>query len=139
MPQVCFNILNTVNTLTGFSGFQLKIGHSPRLLPPIVESLPVSSASTRDTIDTAVIEWVGLDVQQAKDALPAAKGTQVHYAKAHHSTEDVSIIFNLVMLSPFNWHQEYKKKGELQVVKLFLHWDGPYQVSKAFLNPTAIF
>ena len=36
LPQVQFNIMNTVNKSTGFSPFQLRFGRQPRLLPPLV-------------------------------------------------------------------------------------------------------
>ena len=57
LPWVHFNMLNTVNASTRFSGFQLKMGWSPRLLPPILESLPTEMASTKEAVDaTDVIE-----------------------------------------------------------------------------------
>ena len=62
----------------------------------------------------------------------AAKISQAHYANAHRGTEDVFMAGDLVMLSTFNQCKEYKKKGEFRVVKLFPHWDGLYQVTKAF-------
>jgi hypothetical protein len=34
LPRVLFDIMNTVNASTGFSGFQMKTGTSPRILPP---------------------------------------------------------------------------------------------------------
>ena len=36
LPLVHFNIMNTVNSSTGFSPFQLCMGHSPQLIPPII-------------------------------------------------------------------------------------------------------
>ena len=44
LPHVQFNIMNTVNTSTGYSNFQLLYGRSPRILPPLVPS----SAQTAD-------------------------------------------------------------------------------------------
>jgi hypothetical protein len=37
LPHVHFTMMNTVNTSTGFSGFQLRMGHSPHLLPPLID------------------------------------------------------------------------------------------------------
>jgi len=109
------------------------MGRSPRLLPPIVQSLPVGLVGAKEAVDAAaVIERVALDVQEAKDALTAAKIAQAHYAKAHRGVEDVFVVGDLVMLSTFNRRREYKKKGELQVAKFFPRWDGPYRVTKAF-------
>ena len=77
---VHFNMLNTVNALMGFLGFQLKMGHSPRLLPPVVKLLLVGLVGMKEAVDMAsIIEQVALDVQEAKDSLAVAKITQVHY------------------------------------------------------------
>lgn len=81
------------------------MGHSPRLLPMIVESLPVGLSSTKEAVNAAtIIEQVRLDIQQVKDALAAAKIAQAHYAKAHCGTEDISVLGDLVMLLTFNQH-----------------------------------
>ena len=37
LPLVRFNIMNTINKSTGFSPFQLRMGHSPRVIPPLIE------------------------------------------------------------------------------------------------------
>ena len=96
---------NTMNTLTGFSGFQLKMGRSTRLLPHIIQSLPAGLMGMKEAVDAAgIIEKVWLDVQQAKDALAVAKITQAYYMNAHHGTEDIFVPGDLVMLSTFNWH-----------------------------------
>lgn len=34
LSKVCFDIMNSINASTGFSPFQLHIGHSPQLIPP---------------------------------------------------------------------------------------------------------
>jgi hypothetical protein len=36
LPRVRFNIMNSVNASTGFSNFQIRLGRSPRLIPPLV-------------------------------------------------------------------------------------------------------
>ena len=36
LPQICFDIMNSVNASTGFSNFQIHLGRSPCLIPPIV-------------------------------------------------------------------------------------------------------
>ena len=103
LPRVRFNMLNTVNASTGFSGFQLKMGRSPRLLPHIVQALPAGLTGTKEAVDAAsIIEQVWVDVQEAKDALAVAKISQAHYANAHCGTEDIFVAGNLVMLSTFN-------------------------------------
>lgn len=114
LPHVRFNILNTGNVSTGFSGFQLKMGCSPRLILPILESLPVGLAGRKEAVDAAsIIEQVVLDVQEAKDVLEAAKVAQADYAKVHQGVEDVFIVSDHIMLLTLHRCLEYKKKGEL--------------------------
>ena len=114
LPQVHFNMLNTVNASMGFLGFQLKIGCSPRLIPPVLNLLPMELSGTKEAVNTAsLIKQITVNVQDAKDALAAAKISQAYYANAHHGVEDVFVIGDLVMLSTFNCRHEYKKKGEL--------------------------
>ena len=133
LPQVCFNMLNTVNASMAFSGFQLKIGHSPRLILPILNLLLMELGDTKEAVNTAsLIEQITVNVQDAKDTLTAAKISQAYYANAHRGVEDVFVVGDLVMLSMFNCQHKYKKKGELRVVKFFPQWDSPYQVTKAF-------
>jgi hypothetical protein len=43
LPKVCFNIMNTVNSSTGFSPFMLKSGHSPCLIPPLTTNINTTS------------------------------------------------------------------------------------------------
>ena len=37
LPLIRFQIMNTVNASTGYSGFELRMGRSPRVIPPLVE------------------------------------------------------------------------------------------------------
>jgi hypothetical protein len=38
LPWVCFDIMNTINASTGFSPFQLQMGRSPCIIPPLIHS-----------------------------------------------------------------------------------------------------
>ena len=96
-------MLNTVNASMGFSGFQLKMGHSPKLLLPIVNLLLVELSGTKEGVDVAsLIDKIDMDVQDAKDTLAAAKVAQAYCTNAHHGIEDVFVAGDLVMLSTFN-------------------------------------
>ena len=133
LPRVRFNMLNTVNASMGFLGFQLKMGHLPRLIPPILNLLLMELSGTKEAVDAAsLIEGIAVNVQDAKDALAAAKVSQAYYANAHHGVKDVFVVGDLVMLSTSNCRCKYEKKGELRVAKFFLRWDGPYRITKAF-------
>ena len=90
-------------------------------------------SGTKEAVDVvSLIEGIAINVQDAKDALAATKILQAYYANAHCGVKDVLVVGNLVMLSTSNCRCEYKKKGELRVVKFFPQWDGPYRITKAF-------
>ena len=77
LPLVHFNLMNTVNTLTGFSPFQLHMGCSPHLIPPLIlgEDNEPESLSAH-----ALIDCIGLDVSEAQDNLLATKILQSEFA-----------------------------------------------------------
>jgi len=52
LPRVRFDILNTINASTGYTGFQLKTGHSPRLIPPLLPLIP--NANEVDDVERAL-------------------------------------------------------------------------------------
>jgi RNase H-like domain found in reverse transcriptase/Integrase zinc binding domain len=84
LPHIRFQIMNTVNASTGFSGFQLHLGRSPRVMPPIVpQSLPVDLQTAGDTA-TMIIDHLTNDVAQACDNLLLTKVTQAFHASATH-------------------------------------------------------
>jgi hypothetical protein len=45
-------MMNTVNASTGFTGFQLKTGKSPRLIPPLV---PAEGPQSKEDIDVCAL------------------------------------------------------------------------------------
>ena len=79
LPLIRFNMMNTVNTSTGFSGFQLRMGRSPRLIPPLVpERLEFNDKSEKEAIEeaAAVLERLNCDVQEARNKLFVSKTYQ---------------------------------------------------------------
>jgi hypothetical protein len=55
LPQIRFAIMNTVNASTRFSNFQLHLGRSPRLIPPIVPTqLPDTIRSAASTAESVI-------------------------------------------------------------------------------------
>jgi hypothetical protein len=112
--------MNTVNASTGFSGFQLHLGHSPRIIPPIVPSeLPVDLADATTTA-TLVINQLMNNVADARDNLLLLKICQTHYASATRNPDPQFQSGDMVMLSTTNRHHKYKKKGEKRVAKFLL-------------------
>src|SRR6202021_1080017 len=49
--RIRFDIMNSVNASTGFSNFQIRLGRSPRVIPPIV---PTTITDTRSNADEAI-------------------------------------------------------------------------------------
>ena len=57
LPCIHFCIMNTANTLTGYLGFQLHLGWSPHIIPPIVPtSLPDDLRSAVSTAENVIID-----------------------------------------------------------------------------------
>lgn len=128
LPRIRFAIMNTVNASTGYSPFQLKSVHSPRLIPPFVPS----NRTKEDRDAGAVMQQIELDVKDAQDNLLAAKIRQAYHANEHRAAEDVFEKGDRVMLSTENRQREYKRKGAKRVAKFMPRWDGPYIVIEAF-------
>jgi hypothetical protein len=74
LPLIQFNIMNTVNLSTGFSPFQLCMGRSPCVIPPL--TLPVP-ASDKDEIKAwKIIKELKILTMEAQDNLLRAKISQ---------------------------------------------------------------
>ena len=128
LPRVRFAIMNTVNKSTGFSPFQLHIGRSPRLIPPITPAVRVKAAA--DAV--RVVDQIHSDVAEAKDNLMLAKVFQADQANRKRGPEDAYTVNDFVMLSTANRRKEYASTGSGRSAKLFPRHDGPYRVTKAF-------
>lgn len=129
LKRVRFAIMNTANSSTGFSPFQLKTGRSPRVIPPIA---PLDDeASTARITAHDVINQLKIDVQQAQDSLTAAKVRQAYHANAHRAPEIFYEVGDHVMLSTENRRRNYKRKNDKRVAKFMPRYDGPYVVVKA--------
>jgi hypothetical protein len=122
--------MNTVNASTGFSGFQLHIGRSPRIIPPILT--PIANPELQDAVEsaTALLQRLTNDAAQAHDNLLQAKVSQAHSADNSRRPDPHYQVGNLVMLSTMIRHHQYKTKGEHRTAKFFPQWDGPYKIIK---------
>jgi hypothetical protein len=102
LPRIRFQIMNTVNASMGFSGFQLHLGRSPRVIPPMIpETLPEELQDAGVTA-TSLIEQLQDDVAQARDNLLLEKITQSHHASANRAPDPAYKVNKLVMLSTAN-------------------------------------
>ncbi|KAL4260718.1 hypothetical protein AB1N83_011879 [Pleurotus pulmonarius] len=128
LPHVRFCIMNTVNSSTGFSPFQLRLGTSPRVIPPLIPSTMRDDTSAKD-----VIERIGLIAAEAKDSLLNAKIIQSINASLARSPETPYAVGDSVYLSTSNRRREYMHAGGGRVAKFMPRFDGPYEIIHA--NP----
>jgi len=130
LPQVCFDIMNSVNASMGFSNFQICLGQLPHLIPLIVPTTLIPPASNKDQTLRAqkLISQIETDVAKAKDNLLQAKVFQAHYANMNRSPNIPFKVGDKVMLSTLHHCQQFKKKGGKRVAKFFPCYDGPYNI-----------
>lgn len=76
--------MNTINVLTGFLPFQLRMGCSPHVIPPLVTS---QDGMVEDIRASDMIERLHLDMKEAQDNMLWAKISQVLSANVHHSND----------------------------------------------------
>jgi hypothetical protein len=84
LPRVRFNIMNTVNASTGFSPFQLCMGRSPHVIPPLIAS---EDGALEDICASDVIRWLTLDVKEAQDNMLRAKLSQSLVVNEHRTDD----------------------------------------------------
>jgi hypothetical protein len=130
LPCVRFNMMNTVNASTGFSGFQLRMGRSPRIVPPLVAD--TSQRPLTDEEDTAqeIVKRLESDIAEAQDNLLAAKFSQTNQAnKTRGPTPDYQV-GQRVKLSTGNRRTQYLRAGTGRCAKFMPRFDGPYIITK---------
>jgi hypothetical protein len=94
-PHVQFTIMNTINASTWLSGFQLKTGRSPLIIPPIV---PLAQNATAEQITAHdIITCVNLNVWEAQDNL-TTKIFQAYHANEHWVPVNVYKVGDLTLL-----------------------------------------
>lgn len=94
--------MNTVNASTSFSGFQLHLGCSPRVIPPLITTeLGVDLKDAAQSI-TLLLTSLSDDVTEARDNLLQVKISQAHHANASHAPDPEYEVGSMVMLSTAN-------------------------------------
>jgi hypothetical protein len=126
LKRIRFHMMSTVNASTGFSGFQLRFGQQPKMIPAL--SVLAELGPAQDTTANEVIEKVALDVAAAKDNLILAKISQSYHANSARSDAPNYKVGDLVMLSTLNRRREYLANTEKRVAKFMPRFDGPYEV-----------
>ena len=126
LPRICFHMMNTINMSTGFTPFQLWMGQSPQLIPPI---LPLHKDAAQEDISVHnIIHQLPHDVSDAKDNLLRAKISQSIEANKHHSLTFPFVIGSCIQLTMLHRRNKYKVKGKKRVAKFMPHYDGPYTI-----------
>jgi len=79
LPLIPFNIMNAVNPSMGFSRFQLHMGCSLHVLPPLIPSTLLTPPA--EEVDAhIIIKQLTMDEAKAKDVLLTSKITQAFCA-----------------------------------------------------------
>ena len=110
LPHIRFQMMNTVNAATGFTNFQLHLGRSLRIMPPIAPAILSDDLQDVGKTATVVIQCLTDDVAEAQDNLLLTKITQAHHASSTWAPEHVYKAGDFVMLSTANCRHEYKKR-----------------------------
>ena len=127
LPRIRFNIMNSINKSTGFSPFQLRMGRSPRVIPPLI---PTPLANQKSVAAQTIIERLSHDIWEAQDNLLKAKISQARQANKTRLGTFPFEVGQCVRLSTLHRRQEYKSKDNKRVVKFMPRFDGPHKIIK---------
>jgi hypothetical protein len=127
LPLIRFNIMNTVNKSTGFSGFQLQMGRSPRILPPLTTNFKPENINKMSALK--VIEKLHRDTLEAQDSLTRAKISQSAQANKSRTLTFPFRIGDRVRLSTKHRRHEFKTAGQHWVARFMPRFDGPFLIT----------
>lgn len=129
LPRVRFQIMNSINASTGTSPFQLHLGRSPRIIPPLAR--PTPNDEPEDQRARTLMTQLEHDVMEAQDNLLAAKASQATQVNKHRSPELDLRVGDKVMLSTKHRRRDYMQKNDNRVAKFMPRFDGPYTILDA--------
>lgn len=90
--------MNSINALMGFSGFQLRMGCTPHIIPPIIP-LSVAEPPNEEVMARSIMSQLENDMNKAKDNLLASKVSQSFHTNKGCGAEEVYTVGDKVMLS----------------------------------------
>ncbi|RXW17191.1 hypothetical protein EST38_g8660 [Candolleomyces aberdarensis] len=137
LPKVRFDIMNAVNSSTGFSPFQLKSGFSPRVIPPFSLSDNPLPPSAELDLALSTLERLRVDVLEAQDTLHRAKINQAKSANRHRNPDPHFDVGDKVLLCTKNWRREYLAGDARRTAKFIPRFDGPYRILKAHADSSS--
>ena len=111
LPMVRFNYMNTINASTGFTPFQLHLGCSPRLIPPLCASDTPHMKDIDASAAQKILDGIETDMLEAQDNLIFVKTQQAHYANRSCGPEHVYKIGDKVLLSTFHRRHEFMQRS----------------------------
>ncbi|KAJ3891819.1 hypothetical protein GG344DRAFT_7163, partial [Lentinula edodes] len=113
--------MNSVNSSTGLSMFQLRYGRAPRIIPPLITDNPKSADTKNPSQDAQkareFLQEVELTVREARDNLTLAKVVQAYQADKCRGPCELFEEGDLVMLSTYHRREVFKKAGEKRAAK----------------------
>ena len=119
--------MNTVNKSTGFSPFQLRMGRTPPVLPPLVNV--TNSTQLGDISALEVIRKIHQDTLEAQDNLSKAKISQAVQANKSRTLTFPFKVGDRVRLSTLHRRNEFKGSGQMRAAKFTPRFDGPFRVT----------
>ncbi|KAJ3804490.1 hypothetical protein EV368DRAFT_27828, partial [Lentinula lateritia] len=111
--------MNSVNSSTGLSMFELRYGRCPRVIPPLVTEVSLTKKkSSQDAIDAhKFLQDIKLIVHKARNNLTLAKVVQAYQADKDRGPCELFEEGDLVMLSTYHRREVFKKAGEKRAAK----------------------
>lgn len=126
-------MMNMVNTSTGYLPFQLQMGQSPRIIPPLMSEHQANVLQVYPDAGAVMmlVDKLNLDTKEAQDNLLAAKFAQAEFTNRHRGPEPKFKEGDHVMLSTKHQQCEYMQAKSGCVSKLMLRFDGPFLTMQA--------
>ncbi|KLO04257.1 hypothetical protein SCHPADRAFT_804647, partial [Schizopora paradoxa] len=110
--------MNTANASTGFSPFQLRMGRSPRIIPPLVNPPSANEeCPPEDLRAEQLFRQLELDLSEAQDNLILAKVSQQIQADKTRGPEIRYKEGDFVMLNTLHRRKDYMAPGDGRVAK----------------------
>ncbi|KAJ3919870.1 hypothetical protein F5877DRAFT_1682, partial [Lentinula edodes] len=111
--------MNSVNSSTGLSMFELRYGCCPRVIPPLLsDNSIVPPNASQDAKDAReFLANINLTVREARDNLTLAKVIQAYQADKNRGPCELFEEGDWVMLSTYHRREIFKKAGEKRAAK----------------------